>query len=116
MKKIVFLAAMLSIFILFNTSAIAAHPSAGVWYECKVNAAGGNVDTGNSVALLLTEKSATPLFSGTYYAGGIDASTKGRLLATALTAMSMGKLVSIYFTSKSGTLVIQFCYLTDRDT
>ena len=115
MKKVFVVAVILSVFMLFNSPvdvSAAGAPALSTWYTCNIISVGTTISSGNAyVALQLSDTASTPAFTDAYVLGGADDQNKNRILAAALTAMSLEKRVMIYCSLIGGRTVIVNLYV-----
>ena len=105
-KKVLVLAAMLSVFILFGTSGSEVHAA---WYTCTVEGIG---IAGNSVMVRLTDTAATPAFIDKWFTTNAGNATEtNRITAAVLTAMSLEKIVVISVADLVATPLLLNFYL-----
>ena len=106
MKKTIFAGLVLAFALL---GLFSEHAQAGAaWYTCTVRGAGPN--GASAIYIKLSDSAATPAFTNKFF--GVIAGSENKMLATALTGMSIGKKVYIKVDPLlAGSPPIQVMYL-----
>ena len=110
MKKNHLIVVVLSIFVLF--AALQNNANAAGPYICNVVLTGPALST---VYLQLTDTAATPAFTNQYFSTGTNVTNQNRILATALTAISLEKPVKVIIErvpiNADDRPAIQYCFI-----
>jgi len=110
MKRKHLVVAVLSIFVLF--AALDNDVNAAGPYYANVVSVGPALGL---VYLQLTHTAATPLFENQYFSTGTDATRVNRILATALTAVSLEKPLKVIIerlpTGADDRPLVQYCFI-----